>query len=131
MTSPALHETLRRIFQVLLEEAQHNPDLARRLLRAVAEGPAVQPRPRARRPGRTSAASAIHAINILRQHGEAALRGRLEQVRTAAELRATAAASGLVLSPAAARARCTRAELIDEIVAAARHYDAQRSAASA
>jgi hypothetical protein len=119
---------LRRVFEVLLAEAESNPRLARRLAEAIgapAASPARTPRPRA-----SSATPALHAVNVLRQDGEAALRGRLEQIKAVADLKAVAAASGLVLSAATLKARAGRGELIAAIVAAAKHYDAQRTAAS-
>jgi hypothetical protein len=76
-------------------------------------------------------ASQLHAVNILRLHGEAALRGKLEQVKAIEDLRSVAAASGLVLWASAGKARASRVELIAAIVEAAKHYDAQRSAATA
>jgi hypothetical protein len=81
---------------------------------------------------KTFDASQYHAINILRTHGEAALRGKLEQVKAVEDLKSVADASGLVLSGGAgkAKARLTRAELIAGIIEAAKHYDAQRSAAA-
>ena len=78
-----------------------------------------------------SIASQFHAINILRLHGEAALRGKLEQVKAVEDLKSVARASGLVLSGSACKPRPSRAELILAIVEAAKHYDAQRSAATA
>ena len=84
-----------------------------------------------KRPGsKAFDASQFHAINILRMHGEAALRGKLEQVRTVENLRAVARASGLVLAGSAGGERPSRAEMILGIVEAAKHYDAQRSAAT-
>jgi hypothetical protein len=127
-TAPA-HQALKRIFAVLLAEAESNPGLARRLAAAIGEpraAPASAPRRQA-----SPAAPPVHAVNILRQHGEAALRGRLEQIKAVAELKAVAAASGLVLAGSALKARPGRGELIAAIVAAAKHYDAQRNAASA
>lgn len=132
MKREAAPETLRRLFDVIVREAEKNPALAHELMQAVGElqaagAPAGQPaagRRRAFDPGE------VHAVNILRLHGEAALRGRLEQVRAIESLKAVAMASGLVLSGSAAAPRPSRAELIDGIIAAAKHYDAQRSAAA-
>ena len=73
----------------------------------------------------------VHAINILRLHGESALRGKLEQIKATADLKAVARASGLVLPAGMSKARPSRTELISEIIQAAKHYDAQRSAATA
>ena len=74
--------------------------------------------------------SQFHAINILRMHGEAALRGKLEQVKAVDDLKAVARASGLVLSGSACRPRPSRTELILGIVEAFKHYDALRSSAT-
>ena len=82
---------------------------------------------RARRPNPAD----FHAINVLRSHGESALRGKLEQVRAVERLRAIANVSGLVLSGSASKLKASRADLIDGIIAAAKHYDAQRNAATA
>ena len=90
-----------------------------------------EPAPPKPAPRRAFDASQFHAVNILRLHGEAALRGKLEQVKAVEDLRSVATASGLVLSGSAGKARPSRAELIAAIVEAAKHYDAQRSAATA
>jgi len=123
-----LHATLGRIFAALLKEAARNERLAGELMAAIGNASL----PEAPRPVRRSAfdPSRVHAVNILRQHGEAALRGRLDQIRTIADLRSVALASGLVLSGRALKGRSSRGELIGAIVAAAKHYDSQRSAAS-
>jgi hypothetical protein len=59
------------------------------------------------------------------------LRGKLERVKAIEDLRAVARFSGLLLTGPAARPKATRGDTIDAIVAAAKHYDAQRSTASA
>jgi hypothetical protein len=129
MSDAQLQATLRRLFEAIASEIEHNPALARKLAQAMGRGGQAEPeRPRPRRP---FAAAEFHAVNMLRTHGEAALRGRLEQVKAVEDLRSLATASGLVLSGSAARVRPSRAELIDGIVDAARHYDEQRSAATA
>jgi hypothetical protein len=74
--------------------------------------------------------SGYHAIDILRAHGEAALRGKLEQVGDTADLRSIARLSGLMLSGRASSSRATREDLINAIVAEAKHYAAQRGVAS-
>ena len=125
MSKPPLPATLRRIFEVVVQEAEHNPELAEKLARAIGAS-STAPRPAPRKP---FDASQLHAVNILRLHGEAALLGRLEQVKAMEDLRSVAAASGLVLSERVAKARASRAALIAAIVEAAKHYDAQRSAA--
>lgn len=124
------HETLRRVFDVIVREAQKNPMLAQELMDAITDGSpsaSEMPKPAARK---LFDASEFHAINILRVHGESALRGKLEQVKAVEDLRSVARASGLVLSGRAHKARASRADLISGIIAAAKHYDAQRSAAS-
>jgi hypothetical protein len=132
MKPPAAPEALRRLFDVIVREAEKNPVLAQELIEAVAEPlarltPAEKSRPERRRP---FDAAGVHAINILRSHGEAALRGRLEQIRAVEDLKAVAKASGLVLPGSAGGARPSRLDLIDGIIAAAKHYDALRSAAA-
>jgi hypothetical protein len=108
-----------------------NPALAQKLAEIIAEplGPQAQLAKRARR--KDFDTSQFHAVNILRLHGEPALRGKLEQVRALEDLRAIARASGLVLTGSAAMARATRAQLIQGVIDAAKHYDAQRGAATA
>lgn len=131
MSKAPIHATLRRIFDVVVREAEHNPALAQKLAHAIAEDVAAEPaspKPALRKP---FDASQFHAINILRLHGESALRGKLEQVKAVEDLRSVATASGLVLWGSACKARPSRAELIAAIVEAAKHYDAQRSAATA
>src|SRR5262245_29211495 len=111
MSDPLPHRTLRRIFEVVMEEAKANPELAQKLARAMGRGPAGKPQ--AAKPARRSFdASQIHAINILRLHGESALRGKLEGVKAIADLQSVARASGLVLSGNALKARPSRADLI-------------------
>jgi hypothetical protein len=131
MTNIELYDTLRRLFEVIAREAQCNPALAKKLADAMAGHCDARPRSPKRARGKAFDASQIHAVNILRLHGEAALRGKLEQVRAVAELRAVALASGLVLAGSAGGARPSRAQLILGIIEAAKHYDAQRSAATA
>jgi hypothetical protein len=120
---------LRRLFDVVVREAERNPALAQELARAVGQQPQQARPPPAS--GRAFDASQLHAVNILRLHGEGALRGRLEQVKAVEDLRGVAKASGLLLSGLACRPRAKRAELIDGIIDAAKHYDAQRRAATA
>jgi len=131
MTKARIPATLRRIFAVIVREAERNPALAEELAKALREDLAAEPGSLRSVPRKPFDASQLHAINILRLHGEAALRGRLEQIKAVETLRSVAAASGLVLSGGAGRARTSRAELITAIVEAAKHYDAQRSAAIA
>jgi hypothetical protein len=123
------HEILHRIFKVVVREAQKNPALAKELIEAIAEGPTPGPETTTPVTRKRFDASEFHAVNILRLHGESALRGKLEQVKAVEDLRAVARISGLVLSGSASKARPSRADLISGIVAAAKHYDAQRSAA--
>jgi hypothetical protein len=130
MSQAPAHETLRRLFDVIVDEAQKDPALAEKLLQAMSGPLGAGAETREVRRRQPFNASGIHAVNILRLHGEPALRGKLEQIKAADALRSVAVASGLVLSGSASKARATRAELIDGIIAAAKHYDAQRSAAS-
>lgn len=123
------HEILLGIFNVIVREAQKNPVLAKEIIEAIAEGPTPRPETTARATRKRFDASEFHAVNILRLHGESALRGKLEQVKAVDDLRSVARISGLVLTGSASKARPSRADLINGIVAAAKHYDAQRSAA--
>ena len=120
------HEILRQLLEVIVREAEDNPALAQKLVRALTE-PAAVSKPLARN---QFDASQFHAINILRLHGEDALRGKLEQVRAVEDLKSIARASGLMLSGDACKPRPLRADLISAIIAAAKHYAAQRSTAS-
>jgi hypothetical protein len=131
MTKARIPATLRRIFAVIVREAEANPALAQELAKALGEDLAAEPGSPRSLPRKPFDASQLHAVNILRLHGESALRGRLEQVRAVEDLRSVAKASGLVLGGGAGKARPSRAELIAAIVEAAKHYDAQRSAAIA
>jgi hypothetical protein len=131
MTKAPVHATLRRIFDVVAREAEHNPELAQKLAHAIAEDLAAVPASPKPAPRKHFDASQFHAVNILRLHGESALRGKLEQIKAVEDLKSVATASGLVLSGSAGRGRPSRAELIATIVEAAKHYDAQRSAAIA
>jgi hypothetical protein len=131
MTKAPVHATLRRIFDVVAREAEHNPELAQKLAHAIAEDLAAVPASPKPAPRKHFDASQFHAVNILRLHGESALRGKLEQIKAVEDLKSVATASGLVLSGSAGRGRPSRAELIAMIVEAAKHYDAQRSAAIA
>jgi hypothetical protein len=127
--SEAIHEILRRLFDAVLREAEQSPALAEKLAQAIGEDFGSLRRSPKRTGRRTF--EAVHAVNILRLHGESALRGKLEQIKATADLKAVARASGLVLPPSTSRARPSRTELITAIIEAAKHYDAQRSAASA
>jgi hypothetical protein len=126
--SEAIHETLRRLFDAVLGEAEQNPALAEKLAQAI--GKDFGSLPRSPKRG-TPDATQVHAVNILRLHGESALRGRLEQIKAIADLKAVARTSGLVLPTSRSKSRQSRTELITEIIEAAKHYDAERSAATA
>jgi hypothetical protein len=128
--SGAIYETLRRLFDVVVSEAERNPRLASELSKVVA-GPIDVVARSSKRGRKVFDATQFHAVNILRLHGESALRGKLEQVKTVEDLRAVALASGLVLAGKAGGARPCRADMILGILEAAKHYDAQRSAATA
>ena len=129
--SEAVHETLRRLFDAVLREAQQNPALAEKLAQAIGEDVGSLRRSPKRTGSRAFDAAQVHAINILRLHGESALRGKLEQIKATADLKAVARASGLVLPASTSKAKPSRTELISEIIQAAKHYDAQRSVATA
>ena len=130
-THEIAHEVLKQLFGIILREAERNEAFARDLLEALqADIPAriERPKPPARK---QFDASALHAINVLRTHGENVLRGKLEQIKALEDLRAIARFSGLVLAGDAAKPKASRVQVIDGIVAAAKHYDAQRTTASA
>jgi hypothetical protein len=131
MTDVPAREVLDRLFRAIVREADKNDAFARSLLDALQANLAArvaQPKSGSRKP---FDASQLHAINLLRTHGENVLRGTLEQVKAVEDLRAVATFSGLVLTGPAARAKARRGDMIDAIVAAAKHYDAQRNTASA
>lgn len=131
MTDTPAREVLDRLFRVIVREAEKNEPFARSLidaLQAELAARAGKPRPA---PRKAFDPSGLHAINILRLHGENVLRGKLEQVKATDDLRTVARSSGLVLAGPAAKSKASRAELIEGIVAAAKHYDAQRTVASA
>jgi hypothetical protein len=130
MSEPAAHEVLRRLFDVIVEEAKRNDVLARQLVAALGGAAEVKPDRRAAAPRKAYDPAGFHAVNVLRSHGEAALRGRLEQIRASDQLRSIANASGLVLSGGASKPKASRSALIEGILSAAKHYDAQRSAAA-
>jgi hypothetical protein len=130
MTETPAHEVLRRLFDVIVSEAKTNEPLARKLVAAFGEIVPADPSKPQPAPRKQPIPAAFHAINVLRSHGEGALRGKLEQVRELEGLRSIASASGLVLTGGAAKPKASRAELIDGIIAAAKHYDAQRSTAA-
>jgi len=124
------HEILERVFNVIVHEARKNPTLAKELIAAIGARQLSSGKPPPQRAERRAFdAAEFHAVNILRLHGEGVLRGKLEEVRAIEDLRSIAKASGLVLSGSACKARPSRADLISAILSAAKHYDAQRSAA--
>lgn len=131
MTKAPAHEVLRRVFDVVVSEARTNEALARKLVDALGEALAAERDRPMPVPRHKPEPVDFHAINVLRSHGESALRGKLEQVRAADRLRAIANVSGLVLAGGASKPKASRAELIDGIIAAAKHYDAQRETACA
>ncbi len=122
------HEILQRLFNVIVAEARKSPALSKKLFRAFPKhiASAMEPLPRASR----FDASQFHAVNILRAHGENILRGKLEQIRSKENLRAVAKTSSLILEGAAAKRNASLAEIVEGIVAAAKHYDTQRRGAS-
>lgn len=124
------HEVLERLFAVFLAEARNSPSLTRKLLSAFPKGVVAKiEAPQKER--KAFDPSQFHAINILRIHGENMLRGRLETIRKREDLRAVARASGVVLDGAAARKDARLEDLVEGIVRGAKHYDAQRTGASA
>ena len=131
MSQLPAHEILGRIFGVIIRAAEKDPAFSQELMQALSSGTTEKASM-----GQKSTLRRLfdplgfHAINILRTHGEDALRGKLEQVRAAADLRLVATFSGLVLSGRASKSRATREELIKGIIAAARHYVAQRGVAT-
>jgi len=128
---PPAHEILGRIFGVIIRAAAKDPTFAQELMQALSGGIAESSSTR-QKSGlrRLFDPSGFHAINILRAHGEDALRGKLEQVRATADLKSVAMFSGLILSGRASNSRATREDLIDGIVGAAKHYVAQRDVAT-
>jgi hypothetical protein len=131
MSEIPAHIILNRLFAAILSEAEKNEAFARKLISALPQSVVVsfeQPRPR---PRRAFDPAAIHAVNVLRLHGEPVLRGKLEQVRSLEDLKAIARASGLVLVGDATKSKATRDDVINGIISAAKHYDAQRTTASA
>jgi len=132
MSQLPAHEILGRIFGVIIRAAEKDPAFAHELMQALSQGIAENSSAGGQksRLRRLFDPSGFHAINILRAHGEDALRGKLEQVRATADLRSVAMFSGLVLSGSASNSRATREVLIDGIVAAAKHYVAQRGVAA-
>ena len=132
MSQLPAHEILGAIFGVIIRAAEKDPAFAQELMQALSGGIAENSTMGGQksRLRRLFDPTGFHAINILRAHGEDALRGRLEQVRATADLRSVAMFSGLVLSGRASNSRATREDLIDGIVAAATHYVAQRGVAA-
>jgi hypothetical protein len=124
---PPAHEILQRLFDIIIAEARSSPALARKLLRALPSSMTAGGEPAPRTP--KFDASEFHAVNILRGHGENVLRGKLEQVRSKDNLRAIAKVSSLTLEGAAAKRNASLAEIIEGIIAAAKHYDKQRTGA--
>ncbi|MET0195094.1 MAG: hypothetical protein ABW200_17170 [Hyphomicrobiaceae bacterium] len=129
MTEVPARDVLDRLFRAIVREAETNDAFARSLIDALQANLAARTGKKA--PARKPFdASQLHAINVLRTHGENVLRGKLEQIKAVEDLRAVARFSGLLLTGPAARPRAKRGDLIEGIIAAAKHYDAQRSTAS-
>ena len=127
MTEIPAHEILRRVFNVIVRAAERDPVFAQEVIETLSNG--IAENSSAKRKSslrRLFEPSGLHAINILRAHGEHALRGKLEQIRATAGLRSVARFSGLILSGRACSPRASREDLINGIVAAAKHYAAQR-----
>ena len=97
MSDVPLQEALRRLFEVVASEAGRNPAFAQRLAQAIGRDLAVLSDPaRSALRRRPFVAPDLHAVNVLRLHGEGALRGKLEQVKAVEDLKSVAKASGLV-----------------------------------
>ena len=122
------HEIAAALFDVVVEEAKRNEGFARRLM-SVYPAAIVARLDKPKKSAAAFDAADYHAVNILRNHGEAMLRGRLSSLRTKAELRQVAKRSGLRLTGKATRKTATMTDLIDGITLAAQHYVAQRGAA--
>jgi hypothetical protein len=123
MTDAPAHEILGRVFRIIQRAAEKDPLFAREVMQALSTRQNSGVR-------RLFDPSGFHAINILRAHGEDALRGKLEHIKATANLRLVAKFSGLMLSGRASNSRATREDLINGIITAAKHYDAQRGLAS-
>jgi hypothetical protein len=131
MSQVPAHEILGRFFGVIIRAAEKDPAFAQELMQALSSGTAENSSAGQKsKMRRLFDPSGFHVINVLRAHGEYALRGKLEQVRGTADLRSVATFSGLVLSGRASNSRATREDLINGIIAAAKHYVAQRGAAA-
>src|SRR5262245_66568969 len=119
---PPAHEILGRIFGVIIRAAEKEPAFAQELMQAlssrIAESSSTRQKSSLRR---LFDPSGFHAINILRAHGEDALRGKLEQSRATADLRSAAMSSGLVLSGRASHSRAPLDAQVDGRRASLRH----------
>ncbi len=121
------HEIVEALFDVITEEAKRNETFARRLMSVYPE--TIIARTASKKPDGKFDAAEYHAVNILRNHGAAMLRGRLSSLRTKAELRAVAKRSGLKLTGKAIAKNASMSDIVDGILTAAEHYVAQRGAA--
>lgn len=133
MPDPLSDESLEAVIETIATEARNNPAFAARLRAALAdtpEGQASSATAKANPRSRLPVEAAFHAVVVLRDEGAGLLRGRLERLGTKAEIKAVAKRSGLVLTGAAAKRTATVAELVDGVVRAAEHYNAQRKAAA-
>ncbi len=102
MTEVPARDVLDRLFRAIVREAENNDAFARSLIDALQANLAARAGKKA--PARKPFdASQLHAINVLRTHGENVLRGKLEQVKAVEDLRAVARFSGLLLTGPAAR----------------------------
>lgn len=123
-------ELVEALFDVIVEEARRNKPFARRLLSVYPQSVVARIETGQQRKA-TFDASAYHAVNILRNHGEAMLRGRLSSLKTREQLREVATRSGLRLTGKGARRSASKSDIVDAIVEAARQYVAQREASTA
>jgi len=122
------HEIVEALFDVITEEAKRNERFARRLMSVYPET-VIAITKNTKKADKGFDAGEYHAVNILRNHGAAMLRGRLSSLRTKAELREVAKRSGLKLTGKALRKTAAISDIVDGIVSAAEHYVAQRRAA--
>ena len=129
MTEVPARDVLDRLFRAIVREAENNDAFARSLIERCR--PIWRPGP-----GRKPRAQAVRCLAAA-CHQRAAHARRERAARQAGagqggeDLRAVARFSGLLLTGPAARPKAKRGDMIEGIIAAAKHYDAQRSTASA
>jgi hypothetical protein len=121
-------DRLEAVFQTVVAEARANPAFADRVRRALSDAAAERPKQGTGNRKKPAGASPpnIHAVNVLRLHGEQMLRGQLSNLRTKTELLRIAKRSGLRLTGDASKRSATRSDMIEGIVVAALQYVSQR-----